>query len=656
MQTTLVLRASIADMRFRQGLLRLLATSLAAAALLTPAAALAIDLMGGGFLFDIKESEDFGGGGSLNDGTSDAYDGCYELTVGGTLYEAESPSVLSLAGRQVELPEQTVGLLRVRRLVYVPAVGGWARFVDIVSNTGATAATTTVRIDGDLGSDGGTVLVASSSGDASFTPLDRWFTTDDSDAGGDPSLAHVVYGTGALVTPLDASAPTGFIDWTFNVTVPAGGRIAIMTFAVQAANRAAARAEAERLVDLPDDALLGLDEYSSDIVNFALNSTAPCEGLAELATCTTTTGTTGTCRTGVCCTGCWDGTRCISGRTGTACGIGGVACASCADGDDCSSDVCTAGVCSNPNAPAGTTCNDALFCTRTDRCDGLRNCVGAGGACDDMSACTIDVCTEATDSCTNTVTADRCIIGGECVANGAIHPAYPCLTCDPVRSTTDWSTREAGTVCGAANCAGGRLSPEATCTATGACTRGTPVTCAAGYCASLTSCQMMCEEGRCPGATFCGPSGVCEARRANSSTCSSGEVCASGNCVDGVCCETTCDGTCLSCALEGTIGTCTAVADGEDPDLECPGGFCSGSGRCAVADGGVLIDAAVIEDAGPIDAPMTRDAYYEIPDAGLPTGRAGCSGCAAAESESPRAIWMLGALGVLALVKRRRSR
>lgn len=608
--------------------------------------------MGGGFLFDIQDGS--GGNGALSDGTSDAYDGCYNLSVGGSGYSSPGSSTSSLAGRQIELPEANVGALRVKRLVYVPSVGGWARYVDVISNPGAAVANTTVRIDGNLGSDGSTVLVTSSSGDSSFTPLDRWFTTDDSDATGDPSLGHVVFGTGALVTPREAAAPTGEMNWTFDVAVPPGGRVAIMTFAIQAANRAAARAEAERLVELPDDAILGLDEYGSDIVNFALNSTAPCMGLAELAACTTTTGVTGTCRTGVCCTGCWDGTRCISGRTGTACGIGGMACASCADGDDCSSDVCTAGVCSNPNAPAGTTCNDTLYCTRTDRCDGLRNCVGTGDSCDDMSACTIDVCTEATDSCTNTVTADRCIIGGECVANGAIHPAYPCLTCDPVRSTTDWSARAAGTTCGAANCAGGRLSPEATCTAAGACTRGAPTMCAAGYCSSLTSCQMMCEEGRCPGATFCGPSGVCEPRRANSSTCSSGDVCASGNCIDGVCCETTCDGTCLSCALEGTAGTCTAVAEGQDPDGECAGGFCSGSGRCAVGDGGVLLDAAVVVDAGPIDAAMTRDAHFDLPDAAAPVGRSGCS--ASAGQTRSNAFWFVGGLGALALVRRRRTR
>jgi hypothetical protein len=648
-------------MTFRERIRPWLAASIASAALLTPAAAFAIDFMSGGFRFDIQDGSGFtSDGGELSDGTSDAYDGCYYLDVAGMRYAAATPGTTSLGGRQVELPPTRIGTLDVSRLIYVPEANGWARYVDVVSNPGATDVMTTVEISGNLGSDGSTVLVATSSGDASFTPLDRWFTTDDTDASGDPSLGHVVQGTSPLVAPRTASLSGDNLEWIFDVTVPASGRIAIVTFAIQASNRAAARTEAERLVEMPEDAFIGLDAYAGEIVNFESNSMGPCMGLAEGAMCTNARSTAGTCRAGVCCTGCWDGMRCVGGRTGTACGVGGAACASCADGDDCSSDVCTAGVCSNPNAPAGTVCNDNLYCTRTDRCNATRNCVGTGDACDDSSACTIDVCTEATDSCTNTVTADRCIIGGECVANGAIHPAYPCLTCDPMRSSTDWSTRTAGTVCGAASCTGGRLLPEATCSAAGACTRPAPMLCAAGYCASGTSCQMMCEEGRCPGATFCAPSGVCETKRANGSTCSSDVVCDSAHCIDGVCCETTCDGTCLSCALRGTEGTCSPVPENTDPDNECPGGFCSGSGRCAVGDGGTLLDAGAPDagsrDAGPVDALVTFDAYFEVPDASLPTTRTGCQGCSAAGGQSDKAMWLLGLLGVVTLVRRRRAR
>lgn len=53
----------------------------------------------------------------------------------------------------------------------------------------------------------------------------------------------------------------------------------------------------------------------------------------------------------------------------------------CTDGNDCTSDACVSGVCTSTNEPAGTTCNDGLFCTATDACDGSGTCVGSGSPC-----------------------------------------------------------------------------------------------------------------------------------------------------------------------------------------------------------------------------------------------------------------------------------
>lgn len=72
--------------------------------------------------------------------------------------------------------------------------------------------------------------------------------------------------------------------------------------------------------------------------------------------------------------------------------------------------------------------------------------------------------------------------------------------------------------------------------------------------------------------------------------------CASGFCVDGVCCETLCDGVCVSCAgaetEAGTDGTCSPIAAGTDPASECLdegaaacnlNGFCE-AGACDTYD------------------------------------------------------------------------
>src|SRR5438477_157325 len=67
-----------------------------------------------GILFDVQPD------GDLGDGGGDAYDGCFYLNVGGSSFPYASPPIpTGLSGRQVELPEQSVGELMVRRLVYV---------------------------------------------------------------------------------------------------------------------------------------------------------------------------------------------------------------------------------------------------------------------------------------------------------------------------------------------------------------------------------------------------------------------------------------------------------------------------------------------------------------------------------------------------------
>ena len=89
--------------------------------------------------------------------------------------------------------------------------------------------------------------------------------------------------------------------------------------------------------------------------------------------------------------------------------------------------------------------------------------------------------------------------------------------------------------------------------------------------------------GSCPGQA-CDSSGSCKTK--NGTTCSSASACASGFCVDGVCCENACDGTCVSCNQSGRAGKCSAYAQGSDPENECTFGLgacratCNGAGAC----------------------------------------------------------------------------
>ncbi len=81
--------------------------------------------------------------------------------------------------------------------------------------------------------------------------------------------------------------------------------------------------------------------------------------------------------------------------------------------------------------------------------------------------------------------------------------------------------------------------------------------------------------------------GSVDAGKANGSTCESGADCASGFCVDGVCCESACAGPCRSCSR--SAGRCSHFPAGDDPENECADqttaacgtdGACDGAGGC----------------------------------------------------------------------------
>ena len=91
------------------------------------------------------------------------------------------------------------------------------------------------------------------------------------------------------------------------------------------------------------------------------------------------------------------------------------------------------------------------------------------------------------------------------------------------------------------------------------------------------------------------------------SSCSAAGDCIHGNCTEGICCATACEGTCVSCLAarktSGTSdGTCGPVVAGSDPRNSCAEqtkdscgltGLCDGSGSCSkYAAGTVCADAS----------------------------------------------------------------
>ncbi len=205
---------------------------------------------------------------------------------GGTTqaFVAQSASANELGGRQVVLSGTGPDGLEVSRRIYVPTCGYFARYVDVLTNPGTTDVTVRVEYTSWFrrrnlfgGNDQGPMTpVATSSGDNVVwtTGPDNWVVFDDNrdnepfDNGFNDDLPPVAFVFGDASASLQPSlaqdllAVGGFAYDGFRVrydavTVPAGGSVAIMQFVAQSPTRAAAIAAAQRLAQLPPEALDG---------------------------------------------------------------------------------------------------------------------------------------------------------------------------------------------------------------------------------------------------------------------------------------------------------------------------------------------------------------------------------------------------------------
>jgi hypothetical protein len=102
-------------------------------------------------------------------------------------------------------------------------------------------------------------------------------------------------------------------------------------------------------------------------------------------------------------------------------------------------------------------------------------------------------------------------------------------------------------------------------------------------------------------------------------TCASTADCAGGPCVDGVCCNSACDGVCMRCDLPSSKGTCSPVPAYQDPDKECvmlplpEAGPVVDAGEPSDADDAGVSDAS---DAGAIADADVTDAMVVLVEAG----------------------------------------
>jgi RHS repeat-associated protein len=240
------------------------------------------------------------------------------------------------------------------------------------------------------------------------------------------------------------------------------------------------------------------------------------------------------------------------------------------------------GVCSNPTAPNGTSCNDGNACTQTDSCQN-GTCVGVGTVtCTALDQChTVGTCDPRT-GCSNPPLADgtpcsgsdKCnqvyeCTGGTCLGTSPVtcvasDPCHVPGTCDPSAGSCSNPAAPDGTACNDHNACTRSDSCQG-----GKCAGSNPVTCAA-----LDACHL-------PGTCNAG-SGACSNPNApDGTTCSTGDastpqVCSAGACVAAAttCAspQTPCNGLCVSTQSDSkNCGACGNV---------CAKGYSCAAGSC----------------------------------------------------------------------------
>lgn len=203
-------------------------------------------------------------------------------------------------------------------------------------------------------------------------------------------------------------------------------------------------------------------------------------------------------------------------------------------------------------------------CTQTGSCvqgtqgadpgdDGSSGDPGNGGgavpcsddaACDDGNGCTTDACVSG--KCQQTAVAD-----GEVAAK---------LGCQEI------------------TCVGG-AETSVPLAATTLC-EGGQVCDGAGSC---VACDGSDPSRACPDGLACGADGTCALPLG--ADCSGGGACASGHCVDGVCCGVSCTGVCMGCDAAQDYAACTFTSAYQN-NADCTEGqACDGAGQCKLLDG-----------------------------------------------------------------------
>jgi len=274
---------------------------------------------GNNFPFDVAAN------GTIADGFEYTFDGDFAANKGAmnldvilgnstNAFTGSSSGTLAQNGQEIDIQQTNLAGLNVTRKIYVANTGYFSRYLDILNNASANPVTIGVRFTSNIRPTNTSFpgVINTSTGNSSPSNQDDWVTIGDNldqDATQTfsranfviPELAFVYQGANAPMQATTASfnllsvdiitqifaggnSEVGQVQSEFdNITIPPGGSIAFLNFVAQQTSRASALATAQRIVQLPSEALAGISPTElSEIQNFSATSTSSAAALPAL--------------------------------------------------------------------------------------------------------------------------------------------------------------------------------------------------------------------------------------------------------------------------------------------------------------------------------------------------------------------------------------
>lgn len=322
----------------------------------------------------------------------------------------------------------------------------------------------------------------------------------------------------------------------------------------------------------PDDSACGQNEYCS--VTESCKAKVACEGSGEVRTCMDSSP----CTSDVCMDGFCRNEFCA---TGVCCATG---CAECCEDAQCDKDTdpCRVGSCQDGR------CSQRDLCGSADKCcpspDGTSASCGSccsAAECDDGIACTDDSCSGAPLSCKHNPNSAHCKPGEVCSALGGCQQQVecdgpedcnqePCGRCErgscnydcPLGEGCCPASNACAACCGDNFCDDGIACTIDDCTSTGCSHKPDDSLCGGGRCQPQLGCVQCLEVADCPIDDPC-----------IDYTCSNNACLGTSHCE----CQTAYDCQILVAAIvtpPGGIGFCPSCVDGVCKNVKCSGTCC----------------------------------------------------------------------------------